>query len=91
MFNVIWLLVQLGLTYHVLERTDTFLLEWVIMNFKTAAYLSVFVFAYPGLLDLSTDAVDKDQYLNFQIAFVLVLRTVSDYVVGWRKVYNKRA
>jgi len=89
-FNILWLLIQSALTYEILKRTDTFLHEWIIINFITVAYLSVFVFAYPSLLgDNSATTAGKDVCLNLQIALVLVIRTVSDYTVGWKKVYNK--
>jgi hypothetical protein len=89
-FNIIWLPVQLALTFHVLQRTDSFLLEWIILNFNTVAFLSVFVFVYPGLPE-GNSTLNKDLDLNLQITIVLVLRSVSDYIVGWRKVYNKEA
>jgi hypothetical protein len=75
-----------------MKRNDTFLLEWITLNFITVAYLSVFIFAYPSLLhaDCSNknDIVCHDVYLNLQIALVLIFRTVCDYTVGWKKVYN---
>jgi hypothetical protein len=88
-FNILWLLIQSALTYGILKRTDTFLHEWIILNFITVAYLSVFVFAYPSLLEAkSNDTVGQDVYLNLQIVLVLIIRTISDYTVGWRKIYN---
>jgi hypothetical protein len=88
-FNILWLLIQSALTFRILKRNDTFLHEWVIINFITVAYLSVFVFAYPSLLGGNSSGVGKNEYLNFQIVLVLVFRTVADYTVGWKKVYNK--
>jgi hypothetical protein len=51
--NSIWLLIQSRLTIRILKRqTDSFLLEWVILNFNTATFLSVFIFAYPEHLNI---------------------------------------
>jgi hypothetical protein len=89
LFNILWLPCQSALTYSILGRTDAFLHEWIILNFNTVAYLSVFIFAYPDLLK-THNTVGNDEYLNLQITLVLILRTASDYIVGWRKIYNKQ-
>jgi hypothetical protein len=87
--NSIWLLIQSRLTIRILKRqTDSFLLEWVILNFNTATFLSVFIFAYPELLEYH-NTVNQDFNPNILIALVLVFRTVADYIVCWKKVYNK--
>jgi hypothetical protein len=89
-FNILWLLIQSALTYGILKRTDTFIHEWITLNFITVAYISVFIFAYPNLLQSNSNVtVGQDAYLNLQIALVLIFRTVCDYTVGWKKVYNK--
>lgn len=89
-FNILWLLIQSALTYGILKRTDTFIHEWITLNFITVAYISVFIFAYPNLLQPNSNVtVGQDAYLNLQIALVLIFRTVCDYTVGWKKVYNK--
>jgi hypothetical protein len=88
-FNILWLLVQCALTYEVLKRNDNFLHEWIILNFITVAYLSVFIFSYPDLLQPNSNVtVGQDDYLQLQIAVVLIFRTIADYTVGWKKVYN---
>jgi hypothetical protein len=89
LFNILWLPCQSALTYSILGRTDAFLHEWIVLNFNTMAYLSVFIFAYPDLLKID-NTVGNDEYLNLQITLVLILRTASDYIVGWRKIYNKQ-
>jgi hypothetical protein len=86
--NTTWLVIESATTRYILDRTETFLIEWIFLNFNTAAFLSVFIFAYPPILQHHT-SVTGDININILIALVLIFRTVVDYIVGWRKVYNK--
>ena len=64
--NSAWLAIQSIITKARLKRTDTFLREWILLNFNTAAFLSIFIFAYADLL-LNDNTVHDDLILNIQI------------------------
>jgi hypothetical protein len=87
--NTIWLIIQAIATHLKLERTDIFLQEWIILNFNTAAFLSVFVFTFQNLFS-DNDILSKNEFLNVVIIAVLLARSLADYIVGWREIYNKR-
>ncbi len=88
MVNSLWLFVQRLLTMKYLWRNDYFLTSWILINFNTFAFLSLFVFASPTLFNVKNNIGD-DSLLNLLVFIVLVSRTVTDYIVGWRSLYNK--
>jgi hypothetical protein len=86
--NTPWLLIQGVITRKYVGRNDLFIDPWVLLNFNTFAFLAVFIFGFPNLFGTSND-VDSNYLLNLLILIVLTSRSVVDYIVGWKSLYNK--
>jgi hypothetical protein len=78
--NAVWIIIQGRIT----KRNDIFLNEWFFLNFNTFAFLSVIVFVPANLNDIGNSFT-----LNLLILFVMVSRSVTDYIVGWKDFYNR--
>ena len=82
-FNAPWLYVQIK---YILKKqiniVHVFPKQWIILNFITASFLSVFIFE-PGLLATA----QNNLWVNILFFFVLFSRTVADYKVGWNDLY----
>ncbi len=87
LLNLLWVPIQTKLTTSYLERNDIFLNEWAILNFNTMAFVLVFLLAGPMLI-YGPRGIDDNSWLNLLIFLVLLFRTVADYAIGWRKIYN---
>jgi hypothetical protein len=85
--NISWLLLQGLPTYSVLGRNDYFLYRWVPVNFNTTAYLSIFLFISPNVF--SGIDIENNYLINLLIMTVLVTRSISDYYLAWKDLYNK--
>jgi hypothetical protein len=88
-FNAPWLSVQI---YYILKDkiniVNVFPRQWIILNFNTAAFLSILVFASDQL----NTAAQNDilvVIINALIFIVLLSRSISDYKVGWKDLYNR--
>lgn len=80
--NSVWILIQ-GI---ISCRKDIFVNEWFLLNFNTFAFLSVFVF-----VPANFDDVGKNFNLNLLILLVMISRSIIDYIVGWKSLYNKNS
>ena len=87
LINTPWLAFQAFLTMKKLKRADVFLYGWIIINFNTFAFLSVFV-VLPSSMFLNNENTSKDLIINGLILIVLVVRTIADYKIGWTELYN---
>jgi hypothetical protein len=87
LINTPWLAFQAFLTMKKLKRADVFLYGWIIINFNTLAFLSVFV-VLPSSMFLNNANTSKDLIINGLILIVLVARTIADYKIGWTELYN---
>jgi hypothetical protein len=87
-FNAPWLCVQI---YYILKDkiniVNVFPKQWIILNFNTAAFLSILVFAGDQL----PTAAQRDVFIiiNALILLVLLCRSIADYMVGWKDLYNR--
>jgi hypothetical protein len=80
--NSVWIVIQGRIS----GRGDIFLNEWFLLNFNTFAFLSVFVF-----VPANFDDVGKDFNLNLLILIVMISRSITDYIVGWERLYNRNS
>jgi hypothetical protein len=88
--NVVWLIAQVAITSKVLKKKNVYFIPpWILINFNTLAFLTIFILSSPNVLS-GSNSIDDDFWLNFLILFILAARTVIDYYVGWKSLYNKR-
>lgn len=78
--NSVWIVIQGRIS----GTHDIFLKEWFFLNFNTFAFLSVFVFVPANFNDVGTN-----DNLNLLILLVMVSRSITDYIVGWKRLYNR--
>jgi hypothetical protein len=86
--NIGWLLCQVKIARKYLGRNEYFLTPWILINTSTFVFLTMFILAPPGLLADDRNTSD-DLWLNVLILVILVARSVVDYLVGWKSLYNK--
>lgn len=84
--NSVWILIQGRIS----GRHDIFLNEWFLLNFNTFAFLSVFVFVPANYSDVG-DNVNNSFNLNLLILIVMISRSITDYIVGWKTLYNRNS
>jgi hypothetical protein len=85
--NTVWIPIQTALTKRY-ETKNIFGNEWAILNFNTLAFILIFVYAIPSLIT-GTQNIGNDPWVNFLILVILFSRSLSDYAVGWKMVYNR--
>lgn len=89
-FNAPWLSVQI---YYILKDKiniiNVFPKQWIILNFNTAAFLSIFIFSPDQLLAVTQGNVLINAIINALILCVLLSRSIADYMVGWKDLYNR--
>ena len=85
-FNAPWLFVQIKcILKDKINIVNVFPKQWIILNFITASFLSVFVFASDQLLVTTQSNI----LINALIFSVLLSRSIADYMVGWKGLYNR--
>jgi hypothetical protein len=80
--NSVWIVIQRLIS----GRRDIFVNEWFLLNFNTFAFLSVFVF-----VPANFDDVANNFNLNLLILLVMFSRSITDYIVGWKGLYNRNS
>lgn len=80
--NSVWIVIQGRIS----GRHDIFFNEWFLLNFNTFAFLSVFVFVPANFEDVGINF-----NLNLLILLVMISRTITDYIVGWKRLYNSNS
>jgi hypothetical protein len=84
-FNVPWLAIQIfRILSDKIKIVHVFPKQWIILNFITVSFLSVFIFE-PRLLTNAQNNV----WIMVSVFSVLLTRTVADYIVGWKDLYNR--
>jgi hypothetical protein len=86
--NIIWMPIQTYLARSRLEREDLFGNEWTVLNFNFVAFISIFLIQPPNLL-FGKDPIADILWINAVILFMLLSRSVSDYAIGWKTLYNR--
>ncbi len=86
--NTIWLPFQSFIMREQINIRNIFPKQWIILNFNTFTFLSVFALAPYELLGGAQDIANNPQ-LNFLILLVLLARSMADYTVGWKALYNR--
>lgn len=79
--NSVWIVIQGRIS----GRHDIFFNEWFLLNFNTFVFLSVFVFVPANFEDVGINF-----NLNLLILLVMISRTITDYIVGWKRLYNSK-
>jgi hypothetical protein len=88
---LLWIIMALNSVWIVIQRLiscrhDIFVNEWLLLNFNTFAFLSVFVF-----VPANFDDVGNNFNLNLLILLVMISRSITDYIVGWKGLYNRNS
>lgn len=84
-FNIPWLAIQIWwILSDKIKIVHVFPKQWIILNFITASFLSIFIFE-PELLTTA----QNDVWIIGFVFSVLFFRAVADYIVGWKDLYNR--
>jgi hypothetical protein len=86
--NTVWLPFQSFIMKEQINIRHIFPKQWIILNFNTLTFLSVFALAPYELLGGAQD-IANNPLLNFLILSVLLARSIADYTVGWKALYNR--
>jgi hypothetical protein len=61
---------------------DKIPIEWIHVNILTTGFFISLMILNPSILE--------DAFISFLLVCVLFLRTISDYITGWRAIYVRR-
>ena len=87
--NILWLIIQVLITNRILKKKNIYFLPpWILINFNTLAFITIFVYAPPGIFS-GQDDINSNFWYNLLILIVLTARSVIDYYVGWESIYNR--
>lgn len=86
--NTTWLPVQSFIMKEQINLRNIFPKQWIILNFNTLSFLSVFALS-PYDLPGGAQDIANNTLLNFLILLVLLARSIADYTVGWKALYNR--
>jgi hypothetical protein len=86
--NTVWLPIQSFIMKEQINIRNIFPKQWIILNFNTLTFLSVFALAPYEPLRGAQD-IANNPLLNILILSVLLARSIADYTVGWNALYNR--
>ena len=91
-FNIPWLYIQIwGILKNQINIVHVFPKQWIILNLITFLFLLIFVRDqyFPAAQNDALINAQNDALINFLIFCVLLSRSIADYMVGWKDLYNR--